>query len=109
MFERAWTGLRDQFSSRVLGTTSTSVPGLGGGVSRSARLAATAISIGLGLIAALLVGPPPGVLFLLPALMIAGLFGGVELGLAALAICVALALWFLPVLYPAAFIAAAVL
>lgn len=109
MLEHAWTGLRDRFSSSVLGTTSPGVPGLGGGLSRPARLAATGISLGLGLIAAVLIGPPPGVLFLFPALMIAGMFGGVELALLALAVCVALALWVLPVLYPAAFIAAAVL
>ena len=109
MLEHAWTGLRDRFSSSVLGTTSPGVPGLGGGLSRPARLGATAISLAAGLIVALLVGPPPGVLFLFPALMIAGMFGGVELGLLSLAVCVALALWVLPVLYPAAFIAAAVL
>lgn len=109
MFERAWTGLRDRFSSSVLGTTSTAVPGLQGGLSRPARLTVTAISLALGLVTAVLVGPPPGVLFLFPALMITGLFGGVELGLVALAICITLSLTVLPVLYPAAFIAGATL
>ena len=59
MLEHAWNRLRDRFSSSVLGTTSPGVPGLGGGLSRPARLAATAISLGLGLTVALLVGPPP--------------------------------------------------
>ncbi|MBL7096451.1 MAG: PAS domain-containing protein [Alphaproteobacteria bacterium] len=107
--ERSWTSLRDPFSSAVLGTTSSAVPGLQGGLSRPARLAATAVSLGLGLAVAVVVGPPPGVLFLFPALMIAGLFGGVELGLIALAICIALSLTVLPVLHPAPFIAGATL
>src|SRR3569833_1953357 len=72
MFERAWTGLRDRFSSSVLGTTSTAVPGLQGGVALPSRLSGKAFRLALGLIAGVLGGPPPGVLFLFPALMITG-------------------------------------
>jgi len=85
------------------------VPALQGGLSRPAQLGVTGISLAAGLIAAVLVGPPAGVLYLFPALMIAGMFGGAALGLAALAICLAIGLWFIPVLYPAEFAGAAIL
>ncbi|MEJ1969303.1 MAG: PAS domain S-box protein [Rhizomicrobium sp.] len=84
MFEHAWTGLRDRFSSSVLGTTSPSVPGLGGGLSRPYRLAVAAGCWALALAAALLAASPWGTLFFFPALMVAGVFGGAELALPAL-------------------------
>ena len=83
MFRQAWTGLRDRFSASVLGTTSTVVPRLDGGLSRPARLLITALSLALAAIAAWLVGAPWGALFFFPALMIAGIFGGAALALLA--------------------------
>ncbi|MEI9888584.1 MAG: HWE histidine kinase domain-containing protein [Rhizomicrobium sp.] len=90
--EGAWKSLRDEFSSSVLGTTSAQPPpGLGGGMSRPARLTVTALSFALALAGVLLTGSGEGVAFFYPALMIAGIFGGVELAAAALVLAVALA------------------
>ena len=76
--EHAWTWLRDTFSSSVLGTTSAKPPaGLGGGMSRPARLAVTTAALAVALGAAMLTGAPA---FFFPALMIAGLFGGAAMG-----------------------------
>ncbi|MEJ0026777.1 MAG: HWE histidine kinase domain-containing protein [Rhizomicrobium sp.] len=79
MLRRAWTGLRDRFSANVLGTTSSSVPRLDGGLSRQVRLLITAVFLALAMLAAWLAGGPWGAQFFFPALMIAGIFGGVEL------------------------------
>ena len=95
---RAWTWLRDRFSSRVLGTTSRSMPSLDGGLSRPARLAITALSMALAFLATLAVGTPAGTLFFFPALMMAGLFGGAELALPALVLGVAVAWRMFPAL-----------
>src|ERR1700709_1977824 len=95
---RAWTWLRDRFSSRVLGTTSRSMPSLDGGLSRPGRLAITALSTGLAFLAPLAVGTPAGTLFFFPALMMAGLFGGAELALPALVLGVAVAWRMFPAL-----------
>jgi PAS domain S-box-containing protein len=82
---RAWNWLRDAFSSSILGTTSpTAQSGLGGGLSRPARAAVSLLALAAAIAAASLAGAPQGVVFLFPALMIAGLFGGVVLGIVAL-------------------------
>ena len=88
---RAWNWLRDRFSSRVLGTTSRHMPSLDGGLSRPARLAITVAAVALACLAVLAVGKPSGTLFFFPALMIAGLFGGVELALPALVLSILIA------------------
>lgn len=89
-FEHGWNRLRDAFSSSVLGTTSDRPPlGLGGGLSRPARLGLTALSFGLALAGVLACGERAGVAFFYPALMIAGIFGGAELALAALLLAAA--------------------
>ncbi len=77
--QQAWTGLRDIFSSRVLGTTSRVVPRLDGGLSRQARLAITAIAVALAVIAGWIAGAPWGAAYFFPALMVAGLFGDLTL------------------------------
>jgi PAS domain S-box-containing protein len=80
---RAWNWLRDTFSSSILGTTSpTAQSGLGGGLSRPARVAVTLASLAAATAAASLMGAPQAAVFFFPALMIAGLFGGVLLGIA---------------------------
>jgi PAS domain S-box-containing protein len=87
--EPAWSWLRDTFSSRVLGTTSAAAPaGLGGGLSRPVRLAATAASLALGAMAELFAAPSAGGVFFFPALMIAGIVGGAELAVPALIVVV---------------------
>ena len=105
---RAWNLLRDAFSSSVLGTTSATTPsGLGGGMSRSARLAVTAVSFALALGGAMLSGSAQGAAFFYPALMIAGIFGGVGLAAAALGLAIAAAqLLFGPELHFWMFVAA---
>jgi PAS domain S-box-containing protein len=83
--ERAWNWLRDTFSSSILGTTSpTAQSGLGGGLSRPARVAVTIMAFAAAVAAALLSGAPQSAVLFFPALMIAGLFGGALLGIAAL-------------------------
>ncbi len=94
---RAWTWLRDRYSSSVLGTTSERMPGLDGGLSRPARLAITTGSFALALLAAVAIGRPGGALFFYPALMVGGIFGGAELALPALVLAVLAA----RALYPA--------
>jgi len=82
---RAWNWLRGKFSSNVLGTTSATAPsGLGGGLSRPHRAALTAASLAAAVAAVWLAGTPHSVVFLFPALVIAGLVGGTELGIVAL-------------------------
>ncbi len=85
MFQQAWTGLRDRFSASVLGTTSSAVPRLDGGLSRQARLLITAVSLVLAALAAWAADAPWGTLFFFPALMIAGIFGGGALAILAYA------------------------
>lgn len=85
IFRQAWTGLRDRFSASVLGTTSTAVPRLDGGLSRPARLLITAAALVLAAMAAWIAGAPWGALFFFPALMIAGIFGGAALAMLAYA------------------------
>ncbi|HEY0302334.1 MAG TPA: HWE histidine kinase domain-containing protein, partial [Rhizomicrobium sp.] len=88
----AWNRLRDGFSSNVLGTTSAAPPpGLGGGMSRATRLAVAAGSLALAFLGAFLADGGEAIAFFYPALMIAGIFGGVELALAAFVLAVALA------------------
>jgi len=89
----AWTGLRDRFASSVLGTTSSDVPGLGGGLPFGARAAITAGTWACAAAAGWLVGAPWGVFFLFPALMVAGLWGGAILALVAFGASLALAAW----------------
>jgi PAS domain S-box-containing protein len=92
---RGWNWLRDTFSSSILGTTSPTAPsGLGGGLSRPARAAVTALSLAAALAAALLTGTPQGAVFFFPALMIAGLFGGALPGIAVLIASIVLAYYF---------------
>lgn len=93
-FDRAWSGFRDAFSTSVLGTTSVRPPaGLGGGLSRPARLTVTAVSFALALAGALLAGSAQGAAFFYPALMVAGIFGGAELAIATLLLSIATARW----------------
>ena len=88
---RAWNWLRDRYSSSVLGTTSPSLPGLGGGLTRPVRLVITLVSLALAVGAGLLVAVPAGAFFFMPALMVAGIFGDAELAIPALALSVLLA------------------
>ena len=90
---RAWIALRDRFSSSVLGTTSPSVPSLDAGLAWPVRFFICAAAIGLALLAGWIAGPPWGALFFFPALMIAGLWGGVVFGPLAWLVCVALVGW----------------
>ena len=88
----AWSILRDAFSSSVLGITSaTPPPGLGGGLSRPARLAVTAASFAIALGGAMLSGAAQGAAFFYPALMMAGIFGGAGLAVIALGLAIAAA------------------
>jgi PAS domain S-box-containing protein len=82
--EKAWTGLRDSFSARVLGTTSDAAPRLDGGLSRPARIAISVVTSAFAGVVAWLVGGLLGLLFVFPALMIVGLFGGGVLSAVAL-------------------------
>jgi two-component sensor histidine kinase len=107
--EQAWARARDGFSSSVLGITSQGPQPLDGGLSRGARLRITAGALVVAAMCGWLAGPPWGALFALPALMIAGLFGGTVLATLALAASV-LAAWKLcpgldlPVFAAAAFV-----
>ncbi|HEY0105175.1 MAG TPA: HWE histidine kinase domain-containing protein [Rhizomicrobium sp.] len=83
LLKAAWIGLRDRFASRVLGTTSPDIPGLGGGLPLITRLAAVVASLAVATIAGRLGGGPFGTLFFFPALMLAGLWGGAALAAAA--------------------------
>ncbi|MEI9995468.1 MAG: HWE histidine kinase domain-containing protein [Rhizomicrobium sp.] len=69
------------------------MPGLDGGLSRAARLLVVTAALALGVLAGLLAGTPWGAVFFFPALMIAGVFGGVELALPALAIALLVAIY----------------
>jgi two-component sensor histidine kinase len=81
-FERIVAYLRDAFSSAVLGTTSAAAPALSGGLSLRTRAAVTLVAFAISAALAfafLPIAGPPAVLFFFPALMIAGIFGGVVL------------------------------
>ncbi len=83
---------RDAFSSGVLGTTSPEAPqGLSGGLSLGFRLALAITVMALAWLATWSIGPI-GVLFLFPALMVAGACG-MEIGIAALAAAIAGVAW----------------
>jgi len=93
--ERIWTRPRDWFSGAVLGTTSPFAPTLSGGLTFAQRAVMTALSIALATGLATLFASP---LFYLPTMMIAAIFGGIEIAIAAFAVCLVL----IHVLFPAA-------
>ena len=74
--DQAWAKARDGFSSSVLGITSQGPQPLDGGLSRAARVGIAAGALAAGAATGFVAGAPWGALFFLPALMIAGLFGG---------------------------------
>jgi PAS domain S-box-containing protein len=89
--ESLWARARDAFSAHALELTSPAVPRtLNGGLSISTRAAISVAAMAAGSALALAFGPPLGAIFLFPALTIAGVGGGVEFGLAALALVVIL-------------------
>ena len=90
--------VRDSFSSSVLGTTAAATPELGGGLSfvRRAQICSVGLLVaGLLAFAALPWAGALASLFFFPALVVAGIFGGLELAGAAFAIAFALAALFM--------------
>ncbi len=86
--------MRDEFSSSVLATTSPEVPNrLAGGLPFARRLLIAASAIAGGTVLAFvmhaLIGPSAA-MFFFPAVMIAALFGGLEFGVPALVITIAI-------------------
>lgn len=86
-----WARLRDGFSAQALELTSLSTPTtLDGGLPLTTRAFVTVVSMAIATGLAFLAGGPFGVIFLFPALAIAGVFGGAVLALASLAATVIL-------------------
>jgi PAS domain S-box-containing protein len=89
--ESLWARVRDVFSAHALELTSPVVPRtLNGGLSISTRAAISVAAMAVGSALAFAFGPPAGAIFLFPALTIAGVAGGAEFGVAALALVVIL-------------------
>ena len=93
------TRIRDSFSNAVLGTTSRVTPGLSGGLSLARRAEITFGSLALATLLAVGARPLGGdmaIAFLYPALMVGGIFGGLELALFSLAIAFATSVILMP-------------
>ena len=91
-FARIATRARDSFSSAVLGTTSRVTPALSGGLSFARRAQITLASLIVTILLTLAAHPAAGaaaIVFLYPALMIAGIFGGGALAFACLMVAFA--------------------
>lgn len=89
--ESLWARLRDGYSAQALELTSPVPPTtLDGGLSLAKRALITVVSMAIGTGLASLAGSPFGVIFIFPALAIAGVFGGAVLALASLAVTVIL-------------------
>jgi PAS domain S-box-containing protein len=81
-FERIVARVRGAFSSVVLGTTSAAPPALSGGLSLRTRATVTIVAVATSAALAFAFYPlagPPAVLLLFPAMMVAGMFGGMML------------------------------
>jgi PAS domain S-box-containing protein len=85
--------IRENFAASVLGTTSPTLPDLSGGLPIATRAIVVLLALALATAFAFAIAPvggPFGSLFFFPAVMLAGLMGGVELCAGALAVAVLL-------------------